>query len=118
MRQKTRALVSAGTYWIPDCIHPAVFQTAPGTAGTVGLDKTIGILPVSPTIGTASRHNHDGRSHVRSAMRIVERQWRSSIPSPAKLQQVSLFRLSRSRGRPLRAQIFRRQTFRILRLSC
>ena len=40
-------------------VHPAVFQTAAGTAGSIGIDKTIGILPVQPTIGTASRHNHD-----------------------------------------------------------
>jgi hypothetical protein len=56
---KTRALVSVGTYWIPDWVHSAVFQTAAGTAGTVGIDKTIGILQIQPTIGTASRHNHD-----------------------------------------------------------
>ena len=56
---KTRALVSAGTYWTRDWVHPAIFQTAAGTGGTVGLDKTIGILQVQPTIGTASRHNHD-----------------------------------------------------------
>jgi len=56
---KTRPLVFAGAYWIPDWVHPAEFQTAAGTEGPVGIDKTIGILPVQPTIGTASRCSPD-----------------------------------------------------------
>ena len=56
---QTRALVSVASYWIPDWIHPAVFQAAARTEGSVYLDRTIEILPVRPTIGAASRRNHD-----------------------------------------------------------
>ena len=58
MRHKL-ALVSAIACWISDSVHPAVFQTAAGTAGAVCLDKAIRILSVQPTIVAAPRHSHD-----------------------------------------------------------
>jgi hypothetical protein len=56
---QTRPLASAIACWISYWVHPAVFPATEGTAGTVWLDKTTGILSVEPTIVAASRHRHD-----------------------------------------------------------
>jgi hypothetical protein len=43
--------------WISCWIHPAICQTATGTAGIVCIDKTIGLLSGQRTIVAASRHS-------------------------------------------------------------